>query len=490
MIIKWFSTATLAAFAVLGTASGAQSISAPSQALDQPGTQTDTIQSERTQTPGNEHATSQVRIVRLSQTKGEVRLDRQTGQSFEEAFVNIPIIAGERLKTGDGLAEVEFEDNSSLRLTPNSLVEFPVLGRDASGATTTTVKVVSGTVYVSMATAKGADGFTILAGNEKIMLGPLSHLRLDLTTPVAKLVVFKGSATVADPSGTMVVDKKKAITFDTASGAAPVMAHNDGAAIFDKWDKTESDYHQARSAAMTFANSPYTYGTSDLSYYGSFASYDGCGMMWRPYLVSAAWNPYGSGVWALYPGAGYSWVSPYPWGWTPYHSGSWAFCPSSGSWGWQPGGSWNGLNNLVASRTTRGRPSLPEPPRANASSLVAVNVKSLAASRTGAGGSFVFARDSAGLGVPRGTFGNLGKISQNVAERGSVTTAVSESQGERGMIPASRASSNVAAASTHASYSGVSATSPSSSVGRSSSSAMSSSASHAGASGGSSGGHH
>ena len=46
---------------------------------------------------------------------------------------------------------------------------------------------------------------------------------------------------------------------------------------------------------------------------------------WQPYFVGAGWSPYANGLWALYPGAGYSFVSPYPWGWLPYHSGSWGF---------------------------------------------------------------------------------------------------------------------------------------------------------------------
>ena len=72
----------------------------------------------------------------------------------------------------------------------------------------------------------------------------------------------------------------------------------------------------------------------------------GGGSFWQPYLVGSGWSPYANGVWAFYPGAGYSWVSPYPWGWLPYHSGSWSFLPGYG-WGWQPGGPFNGLNNVA-----------------------------------------------------------------------------------------------------------------------------------------------
>jgi hypothetical protein len=145
--------------------------------------------------------------------------------------------------------------------------------------------------------------------------------------------------------------------------------------------------------------------------------------MWRPYFVSSSWDPYANGVWALYPNAGYSWVSPYPWGWTPFHSGSWGFCPGTG-WGWQPGGSWNGLSNTPGSTTTKGQPvRLPRPPVLG-QSLVRVNAKPLNPSTLGSAETFVFRNDSAGLGIPRGSLGKLDTFSEQAAKHGSVNAAV------------------------------------------------------------------
>ena len=89
---------------------------------------------------------------------------------------------------------------------------------------------------------------------------------------------------------------------------------------YDAWDKESIDYHQRYAAANTFAGGGNAYGLSDLNYYGNFINAGGSSF-WQPYFVGAGWSPYANGVWALYPGAGYSWVSPYPWGWLPYHSG-------------------------------------------------------------------------------------------------------------------------------------------------------------------------
>src|SRR5947208_13442452 len=55
-------------------------------------------------------ADSQVRIVRLSQVGGDVQADRNTGQGFEKAFLNMPVTQGMKLRTNrDGRAEIEFK---------------------------------------------------------------------------------------------------------------------------------------------------------------------------------------------------------------------------------------------------------------------------------------------------------------------------------------------------------------------------------------------
>jgi hypothetical protein len=77
---------------------------------------------------------SQARIVRLSEVRGDVQINRNTGQGFEKAPLNLPVTQGARLRTSSGFAEIEFEDNSTLRLTPNTLIEFPQLELRQSGA--------------------------------------------------------------------------------------------------------------------------------------------------------------------------------------------------------------------------------------------------------------------------------------------------------------------------------------------------------------------
>src|SRR5437588_4744521 len=93
-------------------------------------------------------ADSQARVVRLSSVEGNVQVDRESGQGYEKAFLNMPITQGNKLRTNeDGRAEVEFEDGSTFRVTPNSVLEFPQLSLRDSGAKASTVDIKQGTTY-------------------------------------------------------------------------------------------------------------------------------------------------------------------------------------------------------------------------------------------------------------------------------------------------------------------------------------------------------
>ena len=375
---------------------------------------------------------SDIRIVRLSQVRGKVDIDRHIGRGYEEAFANIPITGGTRLHTDVGLAEVEFEDNSSVRLTPDSEVEFTLLKRAATGSTVTAMNVLHGMVYVNLANTKG-NTFTVAAGKASVQMNPSSHIRLTMDGLKSNIVVLDGAVEFTDPFAyTSTITHKKSLDFDAAGDKQPEFAKLEGSA-FDDWDKNGNDY-QKLYASQRLSGGAGLYGTSDLNYYGSFSSMAGCGSgsFWRPYFASAAWSPYDNGMWAYYgSNVGYSWVSPYPWGWLPFHSGNWVNCGAAG-WGWQPGGSFAGLQNVAAIAPVgpgggRSLGAVPAPPRGGGGpTMVPVNVRPLSVSSVSAPGTFTFRKDSAGLGVPR-DFGELKSASSDVARHGMANTEIERS---------------------------------------------------------------
>jgi hypothetical protein len=237
------------------------------------------------------------------------------------------------------------------------------------------------------------------------------------------------------------VARRNTATFALTGEDQPTVAKGIRSDSLDTWDKQLDQYHARVASLNNFAGVPYSYGLSDMAYYGAFQDAGGCGNMWRPYFASAGWNPYGSGTWAYYSGAGYSWVSPYPWGWTPYHYGSWSLCPGTG-WGWTPGGSWQGLENTITASRAKplNRPGLPESPRYGGATMIAVNHTALVHSGLDSRDSFVFVKDSAGLGVPRNELGNLRGFSEHAVQKGMASTPIyfsaapSASNGVRGAM--------------------------------------------------------
>jgi hypothetical protein len=415
------SATAITAWMFVGLSSGAQEPVAPATAASS----NDAVATSA-ETSAPVSTNSKVRIVRLSEVKGAVQLDRLTGKGFEAAMANLPVTEGARLKTGDGVAEVEFEDNSTIRVAQNSLVEFPKLELLPSGAKSSGVNLLQGTVYVNLLNTKGNE-FSVKFGLQTVNLPPDSHIRLQLTPTEANMAVMHGEVAVQEPSGSTIVGKNKTATF-SAGQSEPMIAKSVAEQPLDSWDHDAVQYHKSYANATSFGNSPYSYGINDMNYYGSFINASGCGgSMWRPYFTSASWDPFGSGAWAYYPSAGYSWVSPYPWGWTPYHYGSWNYCQGVG-WGWRPGGTWLGLANNSFVNSTGGSGTLRHPPihapTAMQSSLVPVNLKALPASTLSAHDTFVFRNDSAGFGVPRGSLGKLNNFANQTNQHGMATTTV------------------------------------------------------------------
>ena len=360
---------------------------------------------------------SHVRIVRLSYIEGGVQISRGAGTIYEKAIVNLPITEGAKLKTADGRAEVEFEDGSTLRIVADSTVEFSQLSLRQSGAKVSEVKVTSGTAYVNFTGTKD-DEFSVRFDDKKIAIARAAHLRVVLADEDSSVAVFKGLVQVDSPSGAIDVKKNQTLSFDLDSNQYKV-AKNIQETPYDSWDDQQNEYHTRYAAKSYNSYSPYAYGTTDLSYYGNFFNAPGYGMMWQPYLAGAGWDPFMDGAWAFNSGFGFGWVSAYPWGWTPYHSGAWVFLPGYG-WAWQPGGAWNNWYSQPVVRNAPKSFAAPHAPVVGTSTVVV----SRGTASTFTGNKLIVRNNSAGLGVPRGQFQNMAKVSQKAQARGAVSQRV------------------------------------------------------------------
>lgn len=307
------------------------------------------------------YADSFARIVRLSQIDGDVQIDRNTASGYDHAIVNMPITQGVALKAGDdGRAEVEFEDGSTLRMAENTAVRFTDLSLLSSGARDSGIRVENGVVYFNIR-HQGDDEYRLAFAGQDLKIRRSVHFRLQLTDDEAQLAVFKGELKL-EGAETATIKKNETLSIDLRNQDRYVLAKGIGPLDSDDWDRERIQYHDTY-ASSSHTSIPYSYGRSDLGYYGSWMSYPGYGMLWQPYGVGLNWDPFMDGAWAWYQRSGWMWVSNYPWGWMPYRYGRWMWLSGYG-WCWRPGywTAWQPVPAVVDPPPAWHAPAAPAPP--------------------------------------------------------------------------------------------------------------------------------
>ncbi len=278
-------------------------------------------------------------LARLTSTAGFVRIDRGDNTAGDPGLLNMPLVEGESVVTGDdGQAEVEFEDGSLARLTPHTSMTIARLG-SASG---TQLALVQGLAYFELRAAPGIS-YTVSAGDDRVHPMENATVRVSLDEPPPAIAVLSGGVHVERP-GSYATDVRAGETFraDVSGAGRYFLTEEIAPDTWDGWNETRDEQAANAAARQTDARGSYAgdkgYGWSDLDANGTWYDTGGQGQVWQPEGGdSAEFDPYGNGSWVWYPTAGYVWASAYPWGWTPFRCGSWSYWNSFG-WGWAPAG--------------------------------------------------------------------------------------------------------------------------------------------------------
>jgi len=325
---------------------------------------------------------SKARIVRLSFIDGQVQIDRNAGQGWEKAILNMPIIEGTKLSAEQGShAEVEFEDGSTVRLVGPAQISFPELTLRPDGKKNSVVQVASGLNYFDINKVKD-DTFRVMVGNRGLAVHKNAQFRVDASDPQQKVAVTKGQLDLDGEPKEVAIKKGHTINFQVDQPQYALLDDVDKLGS-DSWnhDRGEDRSLVARSDQYKTTSSYYGgnyYGGYELAQYGNWYYGPGYGWLWRPYFYDAsyatnpyAWDPFGNGSWSYYPGAGWTFISGYPWGWAPYRYGSWLFVPGYG-WSWRPvppSYGWQTVPPVVNAPPGYG---IPRPPLKNPGPTVAV----------------------------------------------------------------------------------------------------------------------
>ncbi|HZC43424.1 MAG TPA: DUF6600 domain-containing protein [Acidobacteriaceae bacterium] len=288
-------------------------------------------------------------MVRLSDVEGTVQIVRDNQTEFSHAVMNMPLTQGTKIETGpDGRAEIEFEDGSVSRITPNSSLSLTKLSTSSSGTLETTIEQPKGLVYYELR-SDPRSAFTLDFGENKVTPAENSTFRVNLDSNPAELAVIDGRVQVtgANSETATAVPQGKTIEFRPSGSAPYTVADGIIPNGFDQWNDQRDEEAAKEAANKTPARTQqgggsmldggWGFGWGDLDAYGGWYPVPGYGMVWQPYGAGPGFDPYGYGSWANVGGFGVTWISGYPWGWLPYQCGGWSYIGSFG-WGWMPGG--------------------------------------------------------------------------------------------------------------------------------------------------------
>ena len=282
------------------------------------------------------------RAVRLSSVDGKVQLSLNNQVMADQAVVNVPLFEGTQVVTADdGKAEIQFEDGSVARVSPNSSLTLKVL-RGQGTSSQTELVLDGGLGYFELQSTEQSGTIKVRFGESVVTASGFTVMRIDVDNPPGTLAVFSGNAHLERGSA-VVIDMHggESVTLNASDVTGYNLAESIEPDSWDSWNQDRDQSLTAEAAAQTGAATSYVNNNSpawnDLDANGTWYDVPGQGNVWSPYEASSSgWDPYGNGNWIFNPGYGYIWASGYPWGFMPYQCGAWNYYNNFG-WGWAPG---------------------------------------------------------------------------------------------------------------------------------------------------------
>ncbi|MGA9584116.1 MAG: FecR family protein, partial [Terracidiphilus sp.] len=255
-----------------------------------------------------------VRAARLSFVEGDVQLSQGNQIIANPALANTPVFEGTQITAKeDGKAELQFDDGSVVRISPNSSLKIAALRQDG-GASKAELLLESGLAYFELQGDTSASRMVVRFGESTATASGFTVLRVSLDNLPGELAVFSGNVHL-QRGNTLSLDLHGGESL--ALNATDPNLYNLAETIEpDSWDAWNADRDQeltsqgaARTAASGSAPNSNNPAWGDLDANGNWYNVPGQGYVWSPAeAASGNWDPYGCGSWVSTPQFGYIWV--------------------------------------------------------------------------------------------------------------------------------------------------------------------------------------
>jgi hypothetical protein len=245
----------------------------------------------------------------------------------------VPLLAGDRIRTERGRAEVLFEDGSAIDIDQLTTIDL---------LSDTLVRLTAGRIRLAIARATNAIDYRVDAAGSTAWIQSAGEYRVavrdDRRAGEVELTVLRGQAELETPYGrTRVRAGQQAFAIATAAPSTPYVANASYADDFDRWADDQRDARLGITSARYLPAEVRYYGGA-FDTYGSWDYLPTYGNVWYP-RVDDGWRPYSHGRWSFYASFGWTWVGGHRWSWPTHHYGRWGY--ASNRWFWIPGRRWS-----------------------------------------------------------------------------------------------------------------------------------------------------
>ncbi len=277
-------------------------------------------------------------FTRLSYVKGDVYIQRAQDLGYEQGEVNLVIVAGDKLGTREGRAEIQLGRGNILRLDRETQVDIAGLpGRDGDP---TKIHLLQGSVFFRVRSVDREKNLQIHTPDASYYILEAGLFRVDVrSNRQTEFSVLSGQAEAAGEDGSVLIQSGEmiaALNGRWSGGPTGLLARRDD---FDSWNESRDSLY-ARRLSRTYLPAAYSEYDYELSDYGRWSYESEYGYVWVPTVHDAGWRPYYNGRWVWYPIVGWTWVSYEPWGWCTSHYGRWGWRFGLG-WYWIPMNYWS-----------------------------------------------------------------------------------------------------------------------------------------------------
>jgi FecR protein len=236
-------------------------------------------------------------IVRLSYVQGDVRLSRGDGKHpdlkkpWEQAQVNTPIEQGFSLATGEGRAEIEFENGATAYLAENSVLIFNQLESE-DGLTRTLLTLDTGTATFSVQPT-GGDTFVVKISAAEVGFNHPTSARLDKYLDGLAFTPQEEKGEDFQQVGLKTIHLAKGQTITYQNGQPVQLQGVENSNMHAEWDNWVDARMKTREAAieagLQASGLPKPIpGLVDLATQGTFFSCEPYGKCWQPNGLASA----------------------------------------------------------------------------------------------------------------------------------------------------------------------------------------------------------